>query len=231
MSCSFAARFSSEPGDEPDQLVTASPEVEDGESEEDDSARHPGLIPASGRGNSPEGNYWVNPTGDQIMRACARKNKNFDDKVKNEVAMIHGDVTAKTWQQIMEYEGLHSRSCKFPKLARFSGRQDEFTMKARLLMWLGFPPPFDRHDWVVDRCGKEVRYIIDYHSPPDSTSLSDGSSEVVIDARPAFTLGGIRDRVRLPLAQKLFGYHAKRRPFLGHNPEHQFEAPPHLGRS
>lgn len=22
---------------------------------------------------------------------------------------------------------------------------------------------FDRYDWVVDRCGKEVRYIIDYY--------------------------------------------------------------------
>lgn len=21
----------------------------------------------------------------------------------------------------------------------------------------GFAPPFDRHDWTVDRCGKEVR--------------------------------------------------------------------------
>lgn len=23
--------------------------------------------------------------------------------------------------------------------------------------------PFDRHDWVVDRCGREVRYIIDFY--------------------------------------------------------------------
>ncbi len=23
--------------------------------------------------------------------------------------------------------------------------------------------PFDRHDWIVERCGKEVRYIIDYY--------------------------------------------------------------------
>ena len=26
---------------------------------------------------------------------------------------------------------------------------------------LGGPLPFDRRDWIVDRCGKEVRYIID----------------------------------------------------------------------
>lgn len=28
---------------------------------------------------------------------------------------------------------------------------------------LGGPAPFDRHDWVIDRCGKEVRYIIDFY--------------------------------------------------------------------
>ena len=26
------------------------------------------------------------------------------------------------------------------------------------------PLPFDRHDWIVDRCGTEHRYIIDYYS-------------------------------------------------------------------
>lgn len=28
---------------------------------------------------------------------------------------------------------------------------------------LGGPMPFDRHDWTVDRCGKEVRYVIDFY--------------------------------------------------------------------
>lgn len=35
--------------------------------------------------------------------------------------------------------------------------------------------PFDRHDWTVDRCGKEVRYCIDYYDTEDS---------YWIDARP-----------------------------------------------
>jgi len=29
--------------------------------------------------------------------------------------------------------------------------------KARLKGWLGGELPFDRHDWVVDRCGTEAR--------------------------------------------------------------------------
>lgn len=28
---------------------------------------------------------------------------------------------------------------------------------------LGGAAPFDRHDWIVDRCGKEVRYVIDFY--------------------------------------------------------------------
>lgn len=37
------------------------------------------------------------------------------------------------------------------------GRPQEFSPKARLLNLLGYRLPFDRHDWVVDRCGEEVR--------------------------------------------------------------------------
>ena len=28
---------------------------------------------------------------------------------------------------------------------------------------MGYQLPFDRHDWIVDRAGKEVRYVIDYY--------------------------------------------------------------------
>ena len=27
----------------------------------------------------------------------------------------------------------------------------------------GGASPFDRHDWIVDRCGTEVRYVIDFY--------------------------------------------------------------------
>eukprot|EP00955_Chlamydomonas_euryale_P068665 360194-Chlamydomonas_euryale.AAC.10 len=46
--------------------------------------------------------------------------------------------------------------CDAPKLKRFRGRPAEYSPKARLLNTLGFALPFDRHDWIVDRCGKEV---------------------------------------------------------------------------
>ena len=39
--------------------------------------------------------------------------------------------------------------------------------------------PFDRHDWTVDRCGKEVRYIIDYYAVDDGM----GDTDYFVDAR------------------------------------------------
>jgi len=46
----------------------------------------------------------------------------------------------------------------------------------------GSDKPFDRHDWIVDRCGKEVRYIIDYYEGvPDS----DGFPTMHVQVRPA----------------------------------------------
>lgn len=32
---------------------------------------------------------------------------------------------------------------------------------------MGAPLPFDRHDWYVDRCGTEVRYVIDFYFDDD----------------------------------------------------------------
>jgi cytochrome c heme-lyase len=82
-----------------------------------------------------------------------------------------------------------------PTLIRFQGRPNEPTPKARMLgfmAWL-YPsafannPPFDRHDWFVQRNlpngqTKQVRYVIDYYSgPPEPT----GEPVFYLDVRPA----------------------------------------------
>ena len=82
-----------------------------------------------------------------------------------------------------------------PKLLRFMGRPSEPTPKARMLgfmAWLypsKFPdnPPFDRHDWFVQRQApagqtREVRYVIDYYSGPPEPS---GEPVFYLDVRPA----------------------------------------------
>lgn len=82
-----------------------------------------------------------------------------------------------------------------PRLLRFMGRPGDLTPKARMLGFLAqvwpsqFPdnPPFDRHDWYVQRNlsggrTREVRYVIDYYSgPPEPT----GEPVFYLDVRPA----------------------------------------------
>ncbi|KAH8598675.1 cytochrome c/c1 heme lyase [Bisporella sp. PMI_857] len=83
-----------------------------------------------------------------------------------------------------------------PKLIRFQGRPKEMTPKAAMIQVMGYvypsafatEPPFDRHDWFVQRehQGKkeEVRYVIDYYSgPPEPT----GEPVFYLDVRPAIT--------------------------------------------
>jgi cytochrome c heme-lyase len=94
----------------------------------------------------------------------------------------------------MEYEAFHADSCSAPKLLRFQGLPTDYSIKARVRSWLGYVLPFDRHDWVVDRCGKEVRYIIDFYNGPDDPTRP---ATVHLDVRPAPTPGGVIDRARM----------------------------------
>ncbi|CAF0767687.1 unnamed protein product [Didymodactylos carnosus] len=49
---------------------------------------------------------------------------------------------------------------------------------------MGYKLPFDRHDWIIDRCGKSVRYIIDYY---DRENLDHETlTFTILDVRPAF---------------------------------------------
>ncbi|KAJ5090440.1 hypothetical protein N7532_009124 [Penicillium argentinense] len=81
-----------------------------------------------------------------------------------------------------------------PRLIRFQGRPKELSPKAQIFQALGWAypskfetnPPFDRHDWFVQRQTpsgpKEVRYVIDYYSgPPEPT----GEPVFYLDIRPA----------------------------------------------
>lgn len=59
----------------------------------------------------------------------------------------------------------------------------------------GFKLPFDRHDWVVDRCGQEVRYIIDFYS---GKPLPGVPASMHLDVRPALdSVSAAWDRIRM----------------------------------
>ena len=54
--------------------------------------------------------------------------------------------------------------------------------------------PFDRHDWIVDRCGRKVRYIIDYYG---CEPAQDHSVPIYLDVRPALdSFTAMWDRAR-----------------------------------
>ena len=55
------------------------------------------------------------------------------------------------------WEQLHCNKCKAVKLKKFMGRPKDHSPKARILHLMGYKLPFDRHDWVVDRCGQDIR--------------------------------------------------------------------------
>ena len=42
---------------------------------DEEDMRHPSLVPAAGRGNSEDGKSWINPSANQLLNACQRKNK------------------------------------------------------------------------------------------------------------------------------------------------------------
>lgn len=55
--------------------------------------------------------------------------------------------------------------------------------------------PFDRHDWIIDRCGKEVRYVIDYY---DGGQVSDDYKFALLDVRPAMdSVENVWDRMKV----------------------------------
>lgn len=67
--------------------------------------------------------------------------------------------------------------CDGPRLHSFSGLgSDRLSPRARLNTLLGYHAPFDRHDWVVDRCGTRVEYVIDFYAGRNFNSSNSNSN-------------------------------------------------------
>ncbi|KAF8228948.1 cytochrome c and c1 heme-lyase [Tricholoma matsutake] len=127
---------------------------------------------------------WVYPSEAQFFAAMARKNHNPQPTDMKTIVPIHNAVNERAWAEIMKWEaGRGGEACGGVKLVNFKGRPNERSLRARWKVLLGYSPPFDRHDWVVDRCGIQTRYIIDFytgHIPAPSSNLS-----FYLDVRPA----------------------------------------------
>ena len=140
------------------------------------------------------GDTWIYPSEQQFYNAMKRKGwepKEHDMKV---VVAIHNHVNDTAWEKILEWEKLHCDECAAPKLLKFMGKPKQLSPKATMRSAVGYAKPFDRHDWIVDRCGKQVRYVIDfYNGAPSGKAVS-----MYMDVRPALdSFEAVSDHVRM----------------------------------
>ncbi|KAF7311607.1 hypothetical protein MKEN_01063700 [Mycena kentingensis (nom. inval.)] len=137
------------------------------------------------RVDSTEGNgsgNWVYPSEAQFFAAMARKNHNPQAADMKTIVPIHNAVNERAWAEVMEWEkGRGGEACGGVKLVNFRGKPGELSPKARVKTMLGYTAPFDRHDWVVDRCGVQMRYIIDFYTGRGQS----GKPSFYLDVRPA----------------------------------------------
>ncbi|KAJ7684696.1 cytochrome c/c1 heme-lyase [Mycena polygramma] len=160
------------------------------------TAREVSSIPKAADGN------WVYPSEAQFFAAMARKNHDPKTADMKTIVPIHNAVNERAWAEVMRWEaGRGGEACGGVKLVNFKGKPGEKSIRARWKMLLGYSAPFDRHDWVVDRCGLQMRYIIDFY-----TGKSQGPSpSFFLDVRPALdNWEGVKMRTQHFWA-KLFG--------------------------
>lgn len=101
---------------------------------------------------------------------------------------------ARTWWLSARRDALCS--CGGPRLRSFAGLGTQrLSPRARLNTLLGYAAPFDRHDWVVDRCGTDVEYVIDFY-PGRSAGAAPPPLSFYLDVRPKLnSWEGVRMRV------------------------------------
>ena len=143
---------------------------------------------------------WQYPSEQMFYNAMKRKGYTPHEEEMNAVVAIHNAVNERAWGEVLAWEHtLHPECTDTLRLLRFQGKPEEPSMKAQANALLGYRPPFDRHDWVVSRCGKEVSYLIDFYH---GRASSGRPVAMHIDARPkADDWDGAWDRVRMPFVR------------------------------
>jgi len=128
---------------------------------------------------------WVYPSERMFFDAMKRKGHDPQAPDMQTVVPIHNAVNERAWQEIKKWEApwIAGTSCQTPRLHSFSGLSTKLSPKARINTLLGYQAPFDRHDWVVDRCGQEIEYIIDFYAGRPNPN-GNGMPSFYLDVRP-----------------------------------------------
>ncbi|XP_037678022.1 cytochrome c-type heme lyase isoform X2 [Choloepus didactylus] len=115
---------------------------------------------------------WVYPSEQMFWNAMLKKGwkwkeEDISQKDMYNIIRIHNQNNEQAWKEILKWEALHA----------------------------AYELPFDRHDWIVNRCGTEVRYIIDYY---DGGEVNKDYQFTILDVRPAFdSLSAVWDRMKV----------------------------------
>lgn len=115
------------------------------------------------------GSNWIYPSQKQFFDAMKRKSSDPEARDMQTVVPIHNAVNERAWSHILMWEGSNNeeaiQKCGGITLTSFKGDLKKLTPRAWInsTFW-GYQKPFDRHDWVIDRCGTSVEYVIDFYS-------------------------------------------------------------------
>ena len=125
----------------------------------------------------------------------AMKRKNYAPQATDmaSIVPIHNAVNERAWAEIKRWENRFQWSksangrCGGPRLHSFSGDAKRLSPRARWNMLWGYREPFDRHDWVVERCPGEggVEYVIDFYEGRGGKGKGgEGMLNFYLDVRP-----------------------------------------------
>ncbi|KAK4702021.1 cytochrome c heme-lyase, partial [Phenoliferia sp. Uapishka_3] len=158
--------------------------------------------PTSTTSAKPPRENWVYPSPSSFYTALERKQRTPDAADMPIVVPIHNAVNERVWEQVLEWEkeaaireGRDASDLKRDvSLVSFVGKPKELSPRARWKSLIGYSPPFDRHDWTVDRAlptnpsdptspeSMRIRYVIDFYTgrlpamlSPDRVAAAVGS--------------------------------------------------------
>ncbi|KAK4096605.1 cytochrome c and c1 heme-lyase [Parathielavia hyrcaniae] len=146
--------------------------------------------------------HWVYPSEKQFFEAMKRKGHEAAATDMRTVVPIHNAVNERAWAEILKWEAPYVQpatrgGCGGPRLHSFAGLGSataNMSPRARVNTLLGYTAPFDRHDWVVDRCGTKVEYVIDFYAGRND-GPGKGRLNFYLDVRPKLnTWEGVRMR-------------------------------------
>lgn len=139
---------------------------------------------------------WIYPSQKQFFELMQRKSWNPEAQDMKSVVPIHNAVNERAWSLIQMWErGQGGDQCGGIQLTSFKGDSKKLTPRARWKLFMGYEKPFDRHDWIINRCGKEIEYVIDFYSGKSNPQNPQAAS-FFLDVRPKLnSFEGVRMRL------------------------------------